>query len=441
MNLRFSLNQAALIKLRGFGAEVHYAKTKDGYYINIVRIINPEIDRRQLRGAYIFNHGLLESSTIWLINAHNVKPLSYDYQCGQVTLNQLSANETQFLNGPMMLANHGFDVWLMSMRGTDWSLKHETRSPKDPEFWDYSLDDFGLVDVPTVIDYVQRKTGWKKVGYIGHSQATFSIFSLLATRPSYADVVEPVIAVAPVAYFDHITSVARLLFLGTLTATDKNDHARFPADAKEIRNTFSSICKKDGSILTLACNLIEMLVSGSGDNWLRGYFNHLPFYTSLKVLRHFGQLIKSKRYQMYDYGEEENMRLYGSKQSPAYNIRRIRSKSLCLISTKSDALSPPKDVERFKRRLTVTLHKDIFIDGEFDHFDLITSPDAKNLVFKPIFEIAEEFAMKSAVCISEESSKQSYEEPKAARGQFTSAIDLEFDQGVNNINQEVAIAG
>lgn len=385
---------------------MHYAKTKDGYYIHVVRIINHEIDRRNLRRPIIFNHGLLESSTIWLINARKVKPLPYENQCGEITFNRFGSNETQFLNGPMMLANHGYDVWLMSMRGTDWSLKHETLSSKDPKFWDYCLDDFGLVDVPTVVDYVQRETGQQKVGYIGHSQATFSIFALLSTRPSYADVIEPVVAVAPVAFFDHITSVARLLFLGTLTATDKDDHGPFPPDARDIRTTFVKVCKGKDSILTLACNLIEMLVSGKGDKWLKGYFNHLPFYTSLKVLRHFGQLIQSRRYQMYDYGEAANKKLYGTKQSPAYNIGRIRSKSICLVSTKSDALSPPKDVERFKRRLTVPLYKDIFIEGDFDHFDLITSSDAKDLVFKPILEIFEEFEQRSGSCASRRPSEQ-----------------------------------
>ncbi|GLJ59125.1 hypothetical protein SUGI_1493270 [Cryptomeria japonica] len=415
--------------MRGFGAEVHHAKTKDGYYIHVVHIINPEIDRSKLRRPVIFNHGLLESSTIWLINANKVKPLPYEHQCGEISPSQLSANETQYLNGPMMLANHGFDVWLMSMRGTDWSLKHETLSAKDPEFWDYCLDDFALVDVPTVIDYVLRKTGSKKVGYIGHSQATFSIFGLLATIPSYADIVEPVIAVAPVAFFDHITSVARLLFLGTLTATNKDKHGPFPKEAKELRTTLASVCKRPGSFLKTACDLVEMLISGKGDKWLLGYFAHLPFFTSLKVLRHFGQLIQSKRYQMYDYGAEENKRIYGSTRSPSYNIKRIRSKSLCLISTKSDALSPPTDVSRFKNQLTVPLYKDIFIDKDFDHFDLITSAGAKELVFKPIMAIFEEFELNSANCVPQQQSSDYKED-------FTNEIGLEYHKEKDQVENE-----
>lgn len=388
--------------MRNFGTELHKARTKDGYHIHLVRIINPKITTAKLKRPVVFNHGLIESSTVWLINSKGVEPLAYEHQCGTVELDQRNVNTTHYINGPMMLANNGYDVWLMSMRGTDWSLKHDTLSPKDPQFWNYCLDDFALVDVPTVIDYIRLSTGALKIGYIGHSQATFSVFGLLSARPSYADVLEPVIAVAPVAYFDHITSIARLQFIATLIATNKNKHGPFPSNAKAMRKMLASFCdtKKIG-VKDMACQMLEVLVSGTGKKWLKGYYSHYPFYSSLKVLRHFGQLIKNKRFMMYDYGEEENLRIYGSYESPSYPIEMIRSKSLCLISTKADALSPPEDVERFKERLTTPIYKHIFIEGEFNHLDLITHEDAGKLVFAPILEIFETFERESGICAGE----------------------------------------
>lgn len=384
--------------MRGYGAEIHYAKTKDGYHIHVVRIINPKIHQQDLKRPVIFNHGLLESSTIWLINSRGVHPRESIDHCGFLPSEALANNSTFFLNGPMMLANNGYDVWLMSMRGTDWSLKHETLKPQDSQFWNYCLDDFGLTDVPSVVDYVRIRTNSPKVGYIGHSQATFSIFALLSMRPEYADIIEPVIAVAPVSYFDHITSIARALFLGTLTATDKDHHGPFPPNAKKMRKLLTNICVHSLNINKLACDIMNTLISGEGRKILKGFFSHLPFYTSLKVLRHFGQLVKHKRFMMYDHGREDNLRIYGTEESPSYPIENIRSKYLCLISTKSDSLSPPKDVQHFKQQLRVPLYRDIFIDGEFNHFDLITDIDAKKLVFPQVFEIFESIERESGIC-------------------------------------------
>lgn len=390
-----------ILKLRGFKSEVHYARTKDGYYIHVVRIINPEQNKYQgLKRPVIFNHGFLESSTIWLINSRNVTPNLFNQElCSTVEFDGNFANGSKFINGPMMLSNNGYDVWLMSMRGTDWSLRHDTKNRTAPEFWNYSLDDFALTDVPTVVDYVSKVTKSSKVGYIGHSQATFSVFGLLSWKPEYADLMEPVIAVAPVAYFDHITSIGRALFVGTLTTTNKDQNGPFPRTAKRMRSAYVEFCAKGiPASFNFACKVLELLVAGRGKDWRQGYFNHLPFYSSLKVVRHFGQLIENKRFMRYDYGKEENSRIYGQPEAPSYPIGNIRSKSLCLFWTKSDALSHPKDVEHFKQDLKVPLFKDIFIDKDFNHFDLITHEDARQLVFAPILKIFEHFEHKTGTC-------------------------------------------
>lgn len=391
-----------LLELRGFLAKEYSVRTGDGHSIQVVRIIHPFNEFSGLKRPVVFNHGLFESATIWLINSRNVGPVAGINQCNKNPFNESSPFESQFLSGPMMLANHGYDVWLMSMRGTDYSQGHDYLSPNDPEFWNYCLDDFGLEEVPSVVNFVRKETGARKVAYVGHSQATFSIFALLSTHPEYADVIEPVFAVAPVAYMHHTTSLARQLFLGTLLATKNTQHGPFPSDAKTIRSLAYKTCdnrRRSGSKRIL-CELIQELISGKGEKWLAGYYAHLPYYTSLKVLRHFGQLIKFKRFGMYDYGPDENIKVYGSSESPSYPIEAIKSKSLVLISTRSDALSPPADVDLFKTRLSVPIYRDIYINENFNHFDLITDKQAGPLVFGPILEILEDHEHRSGVCSS-----------------------------------------
>lgn len=385
-----------LIELRGFQTEVHYVRTHDGYHIQAVRMINPEVSAHELKRPVVFNHGLIETATIWLLNTFNVKPLPVEDVCAKPQIK----NETIFYkNTAMMLANAGYDVWLMSMRGTDYSLGHDRMSPKEEQFWNYCLDDFALTDVPSVVDYVKRYTKARRVGYIGHSQATFSIFGLLAVRPHYADIIEPAIAVAPVAFIDHTTSLARPAMVAA-TASSKNLHGPWPPMSKTIRGTLIQTCAKARrtSAVKSACDFIEMLIGGKGEKWLKGYYAHMPFYSSLKVLRQFGQLIKSKRFCMYDYGSEENMRLYGQKTNPDYPVGDIKSKSLILIYTKSDSLAELADVEHFKRQLNVPLLKDVFINEEINHFDMLIDSTQARRVSIPVLEALEALEHESGVC-------------------------------------------
>lgn len=71
-------------------------------------------------------------------------------------------------------AKAGYDVWLGNNRGNLYSRGHEKLNPdKDfKEFFDYSFFELGKYDAPTQINYVLKKTGYKKLSYVGHSQGT-----------------------------------------------------------------------------------------------------------------------------------------------------------------------------------------------------------------------------------------------------------------------------
>lgn len=389
-----------LLSFRNYGCEEHYARTIDGYHIHLIRIINPLIDERSLlKRPVVFNHGLLESETIWLINSFGIEPQLDSEMCRDIKFDG-EANDTEFNNGPMMLANHGYDVWVMSSRGTDFSRKHDSLSDTDPEFWNYSLDDFALRDIPAVISHIRQSTRSQKVGYVGHSQATLSIFALLATRPEYADIVEPVVALAPVAYMNLMTSAARAVFIAfaTFGPDRQQNHEPFPPHAVRLRNLHAKLCVGGGRMARRFCDLQNTLIGGRGETLLPGFFSHIPFTTSSKVMRHFGQIIKNGRYQHYDYGKEGNLIAYQQEEPPKYPIERIRSKSICFFSTRSDALSRPADVERLRKELTVPLFRNVFIDRDFNHFDMILNDKAGRLIFRPMLEIFEFFEHKNGLC-------------------------------------------
>ena len=58
-----------------------------------------------------------------------------------------------------MLSSAGYDVWLTNRRGNMYARSHETLDPDDEEtkqeFWDFSIDETGPVDLANVIDYIR----------------------------------------------------------------------------------------------------------------------------------------------------------------------------------------------------------------------------------------------------------------------------------------------
>ena len=70
----------------------------------------------------------------------------------------------------LVVANAGYDVWFPNNRGTRWSNKHVSLDPKSKEYSDaVDWENMGTQDIPAVIDFITKKTGYDKVSYFGHS--------------------------------------------------------------------------------------------------------------------------------------------------------------------------------------------------------------------------------------------------------------------------------
>lgn len=84
----------------------------------------------------------------------------------------------------MILADAGFDVFMLNVRGTRYSQKHVNLTIDDRDFWKYTfdfndhsvenqlfrVDDMAKFDAPAAIDRVLSLNGAQSLYYIGHSQ-------------------------------------------------------------------------------------------------------------------------------------------------------------------------------------------------------------------------------------------------------------------------------
>lgn len=109
------------------------------------------------------------------------------------------------------MADEGYDVWMGNARGSRYSRHHIKFNPDGgrsdrKSFWSFSWHEIGVIDLPTMIDYVLAHTEFPRIQYIGHSQGTTAFFVMCSERPEYNDKIILMHALAPVAFASNIKS-------------------------------------------------------------------------------------------------------------------------------------------------------------------------------------------------------------------------------------------
>jgi hypothetical protein len=114
------------------------------------------------------------------------------------------------------------------------------------------------------------------------------------------------------------------------------------------KDTFVKLCK-------LAPSLCVALAEGffiwnsEIDNALRyaDIETHNPSGSGWRNIVHYGQIIKAKQFQRYDFGSEENMKKYNQATPPKYDLSAIPLK-MALMSGDVDQLGDPTDITWLK---------------------------------------------------------------------------------------------
>ncbi len=69
-----------------------------------------------------------------------------------------------------------------------------------------------------------------------------------------------------------------------------------------------------------------------------------------------GQRIKSGNFSYYDYGVAKNLKIYGQTEPPNYNISKIDSQYIVLMSALNDFLGDNTDVDLLRSQLTGSIN-------------------------------------------------------------------------------------
>lgn len=400
-------NVSEIIRSRGFLAEEYDITTKDGYILTIQRIINPLVrpDFRPKMRPVIMQHGLMSSSVDWVINSVAVKPETWPKEEPQVAAGRLGGDSGASLVGDTQqhpnslgfyLANRGYDVFLANSRGNIYGQRHVKLSSWELKFWDFTFDEQIKYDLPDTIEFVQQLTNHTKIGYVGHSQGTAMMFGLLSDRPEYSDIVEPYVALAPVAYVNHAISPVK--YFAVYTPIAQRVNMWFATSNAVVEYLVPIVCKPEVVRKDLCANIIFLSIGFNeaelDTDRIDAYLSHMPSGTSVKNIAHYGQGVISGRFAHFDHGILGNQMRYGQAKAPEYDLTKIRSNSIALFIAENDWLASPKDVAHLRADLRVKPFAVFNISEDmpkWNHIDFLYGKHAGELVNTRIEQVFEHF--------------------------------------------------
>eukprot|EP01066_Platyproteum_vivax_P009601 Platyproteum_vivax@DN4240_c0_g1_i1.p1 len=376
--------------------EDHFVMTPDQYELVMQRIVG-----NGTGPPVLFMHGLMMNSEIWVANEE--------------------------LSLPIHLHNEGYDVWMANNRGNKYSWKHSTLDRSQDKYWDFSIDEFANYDVPTCINYViKHRKDPVKVAYIGFSNGSGQMFAALSSQPPLNDLVSIFIAIAPACKIYQLKKKLSLVdepapppkshHSRTHSANSRSEsssggdfmsemrYSRKWADQFQFlyplvtgsRRIFFTIFGKKAILSTtdvwkrvLTRNMFINVVDLSLKhlfNWeiknttpktKRRFICHLYSTTSVKVVAHWFQILRSGVFE--HYGDSSTV---GDVDVAPYDISRITC-PVHIIYGLEDKLT---DMRYVKKQLPSCDHRQYSAIPNYEHVDALVCADVPYQIFPKVLE-------------------------------------------------------
>ncbi|CDK28800.1 unnamed protein product [Kuraishia capsulata CBS 1993] len=360
-----ALDIVDIVHLHGYKVHEHVVQTRDGYLLAIHRIVSnkvtPSTIDLRLSGKKVvyLHHGLLTNSEIFVLGDTKEKCL------------------------PFLLVDLGFDVWLGNNRGNKYSRKHISLSPNSNEFWDYSLDQFAMFDIPDTVSYILGATKREKLAYIGFSQGSAQCLAALSLSPKLGEQIELFIGLSPAMIPQGLCHPLTSLFVYSAPSFMFRlfgKRAILPSVVFWQRIFGPALYEQvvDRSLIILFGWKSKNL---SKAQKTVGY-PHIFSPTSVKSVIHWFQIISSGRFQMYDEGGAAGSKLVPLSGSSTKTHRvapfpiQTISTPMLLIYGEADSL-----IDMVKTRDNLSCPCEVVGIPSYEHMDTLWADDVNSKVF------------------------------------------------------------
>ncbi|CAG4991873.1 unnamed protein product [Colias eurytheme] len=360
------LNTTELAAKYGYKVEEHKVTTEDGYVLTIHHI--PGKGR-----PILMIHALADSTESWFTR-------------GEISLG-------------VTLADLGHDLWMGDCRGNAYSRNHVKLDPdKDAEaFWDFSFHEHGYYDLPAFIDTVLEKTGEKKLNAIGISQGTAMFFIMGSLRPEYNEKVNALVAMAPVAYLNHLEpplstfiKIAPQLYAAATKLGLYEVLGNTPSG-----KIIKSICLKPLIGYFICAFGVLFPIAGFDIEEYGPVFHYkamkrFPQSSSSKNFYHFAQVSRRRSFSQYDYGPSENLEIYGSDMPPDYDLSKV-TMPIVLLCGQNDKFSPLEDVATLRVQLPNVVEYTVLERSKMNHLDFVWGKNMDKYLYPELFKAMDKF--------------------------------------------------
>lgn len=375
-----------LIRSRGFDVD-EFDVVSQNYPLKIYHIINPLADPKTLhKTPIICHHGISWDMTNMMSSSMLSRPRRPKVN-ERVTLYAME-NGTDDRGLHFYLSNNNYDVWMIEARATNQRNQRRVKdgSVPDKSFWDFSLDEQALLDLPTQFEFILKKTNSPKAAYIAYSQSTTLMFALLSMRPDFSEKVASFVALAPVVFTSHMRGLVWPASIARIYLVPSSAHSILPEWMRRTSNFGLTYFCSISFIKYTLCRYLWQQFSGKDKNANLdgGLTENVIKSTSFKSFEQYVTNAMRQEFRMYDYKDEmRNMEEYGQPVPPLYNISKVNLRTIILFRGTNDYLSDPEDQMILLSKLRVPLYEDHILE-DYAHIDFIVSPTVTRDVNEPI---------------------------------------------------------
>ncbi|XP_070610063.1 lipase member M-like [Erythrolamprus reginae] len=362
------MNISEIIQYWGYPSEEYEILTSDGYYLKANRIPNGIHSPEETgpKPVVLLVCGILTEGRSWILN--------------------LPSNSLGFV-----LADAGYDVWLINNRGTSWSRRHQNLTIDQEQFWNFSFHEMAIYDIPAAINFILNKTKQNSLYYIGHSQGASIGLITFSAFPQLAQKTKLFMCLAPPTTLNDLKGIIKYILLLPYKVKryfwGSNDFIFLSNRAKDIN---AYLCSFPG--LNYFCIQILFSVAGFNQNNINMSRNNFifgtyPDVTSMKAILHWTQIFESDEFKHFDYGNQ-NKAIYNMTKPPFYKIEDVTVPT-AVWSGGNDIIVNPENINHLLPRLTnLVFHKNI---PSWQHGDFIWGLDAPKYLYEDIFHLMQNY--------------------------------------------------